>query len=85
MKFLERLAITLGLVVVGVTAVYRHVLSDEQKDALREASDAIRSATREVTDMVSPLISSGPTKTEEEAMSEANRAHTAAQWEALGY
>ncbi len=85
MKLLERVAITLGLIVVGVTAVYRYVLSDEQKEALNEASDAIRSAAREVTDTVSPLISDGPTKTEEEAMAEANRARTAAQWEALGY
>ena len=40
---------------------------------------------RYVTDMVSPLVSDGPTHAEEEAATIANRARTASQWEALGY
>ena len=85
MKLLERTAIIAGLIVVGITAVYRHVLTDEQREALQEAGGAVRSAIREVTDTVAPLLHDGPTKTEEEAMAEANRARTAAQWDAMGY
>lgn len=85
MKLLERIAIGLGVAVVAVTVVYRYVLSDEQREALDEAAGVLRSATREVTDTVMPLVSDGPTKTEEEAAAAANRARTAAQWEKLGY
>ena len=85
MRTLERMAITLGLVIVGITAVYRYVLSDEQKTALQEGADVLRAATREVTDTVTPLFSNGPTRSEEEAAARANQKRTAAQWEALGY
>ncbi|MDO4539016.1 MAG: hypothetical protein Q4B54_12705 [Coriobacteriales bacterium] len=85
MKLLERIAFTMGLVVVGVTVVYRYVLTAEQRSALGEAGDAIRSATREVTDTVAPLVSDGPTKSEEEAMAAANRARTIDQWQKIGY
>lgn len=85
MKWLERLAIGAGLVVVAVTVVYRYVLTDEQRDGIQEANDVVQSAVREVTDTISPLVSDGPTKSEEEAAAAANRARTAAQWEALGY
>lgn len=85
MRLLERTAITLGLIVIGVTVVYRYVLNDEMRGAAQDAADAIRSATREVTDTISPLVSDGPTKSEEEAMYAAGRERTAAQWEALGY
>lgn len=85
MKILERFAITVGLIVVGVTAVYRYVLTDEQRDAMREVGDTIRGAVQEVSDSVAPLVSDKPTKSEERAMAEENRAKTAAQWESLGY
>lgn len=85
MKMYEKLAIAAGLVVVGITAVYRHVLTEEQRDAMREASDAVGAVAREVTDVVKPLVSDSPTKTQEEEAAAANRARTAAQWEALGY
>lgn len=85
MRLLERIILISGLLVVGVTAVYRYVLTEEQRDGLRETSDVLRSATREVTDSVAPLISDGPTKSEEEAAARANRERTVEQWEALGY
>lgn len=85
MKTLERMAIMLGLAIVGITAVYRYVLTDEQRSALQEGADVLRSATREVTDIISPLVSDGPTRSEEEAAARANQERTAAQWEALGY
>ncbi len=85
MKLLERIAFGLGLVVVGVTAVYRYVLSDDQRSAVKEAGDAVRSAGREVADTISPLVSDGPTKSEEEAILAANRARTVDQWQKLGY
>lgn len=85
MKTLERMAIGLGLAIVGLVAVYRHVLNEDQRGLAREMSDAVRSATQEVVDVISPLVSDGPTRSEERAASEANRARTAAQWEALGY
>lgn len=85
MKLYEKIAFGLGLIVVGVTVVYRYVLSDEQRSALNEAGDAIQSATREITDTVSPLVSDGPTKSEEEAMAAANRARTIDQWQKIGY
>ena len=84
MKTLEKIAIAFGLFFVGVAAAYRYVLTDEQRASLAEATDAVRAAAREVTDTVSPLVSDGPTRTEEEAAAEANRKRTAAQWEALG-
>ena len=70
---------------VGVTAVYRYVLSDDQKDSMRELGNGIRSSAEEVMDSVSPLVSKGPTRKEEQAAADENRARTAAQWEALGY
>ncbi|MBO7674511.1 MAG: hypothetical protein J6S63_05830 [Atopobiaceae bacterium] len=85
MKTLERIAISLGLFFVGIAAIYRYVLTDEQRETLVEAATAVQSATREVTDMVSPLVSDGPTRSEEEALAEANRERTAKQWEALGF
>ncbi len=81
MKLLERLALGMGLVVVGVTAVYRYVLSDEQRMALQEAGASLRGAFEEVSD----TVKSGPTKAEEREAAEKNRASTAKQWEALGY
>jgi hypothetical protein len=65
--------------------MYRYVLTDEQRDSLNEAADVVRAATREVTDTVSPLVSDGPTRTEEETAAEANRWRTVQQWKALGY
>ncbi|MBR3326190.1 MAG: hypothetical protein IKG22_02570 [Atopobiaceae bacterium] len=85
MKTLEKVALLAGLIVVGVTALYRYVLNDEQKDALREASNTIRDATQEVSDSVAPFVSNGPTHAEEESRAAASRAATKAQWEALGY
>lgn len=85
MKLLEKMAITTGLIVVGITALYRYVLTDEQRAAMREASDVVKESMRDVTDSIAPLVKNGPTKREEEAMIEANRARTAAQWETLGY
>ena len=84
MKMLERVVLTMGAVVVGVTLVYRYALTDEHRSALGEASDAIRSATQEVTDSIAPLRSER-TKAEEKAATEANRARTAGQWESLGF
>ena len=85
MKFLERFAITMGLIVVGVTAVYRYVLSADQREAVKEVGETIGGAVQEVKDSVAPLVSDKPTKSEERAMAEENRAKTAAQWESLGY
>jgi len=85
MRRLERLALLAGLVVASITMVYRHVLTDEQRAAAREATEVIRNATQDVADSVSPLVSNGPTRKEERAAAEANRARTAAQWESLGY
>lgn len=85
MRFIEKVALGAGILVVLVTAVYRNVLTDDQRAATREASSVLRDATREVTDTVKPLISDAPTKSEEEAAIRANRARTAAQWSALGY
>ena len=84
MKLLERIVLTMGAVVVGVTLVYRYVLTDEQRSALGEASDAIKSAPQDVTDSIAPLRSER-TKAEERAAVEANRARTAEQWESLGF
>lgn len=85
MKALEKLTIGIGLFFVGIAAVYRYVLTDEQRDSFNEAADVVRAATREVTDTVSPLVSDGPTRTEEETAAEANRWRTVQQWKALGY
>ena len=85
MNVFERVAIGAGLAVVGVTIVYRYVLTDEQRGSMQEVADTLRNATHDVTDMVSPLVSDGPTHAEEEAATIANRARTASQWEALGY
>ena len=85
MKVLEKVAIAVGLVVVGVTVVYRYVLSNDQREAMREAGESVRGAVQEVSDSVSPLVSNKPTKSEERAKAEENRAKTAAQWKSLGY
>ena len=85
MRLLEKIAFIAGLTVVGVTAIYRYVLSDEQRASLQEGADTIRKATREVTDSISPLVSDGPTKSEEEAMAQQNRERLAKQWAELGY
>ncbi|MDO4806801.1 MAG: hypothetical protein Q4A07_06095 [Coriobacteriales bacterium] len=85
MRTLERMAIALGVVIVGITAVYRYMLGDEQKAALQEGADVLRAATREISDSITPLMSDGPTRSEEEAAARANQERTAAQWEALGY
>ena len=85
MKVLEKVAIAVGLVVVGVTVVYRYVLSNDQREAMREAGESVRGAVQEVSDSVSPLVSNKPTKSEERAIAEENRAKTAAQWKSLGY
>lgn len=81
MRFYEKLALGAGLAVMGVTIAYRHLLSEEQRDALREAANVIRTAYEDITDSVSQ----GPTKAEERAAVAANRARTAAQWNAIGY
>ncbi|MEE1159438.1 MAG: hypothetical protein UHS51_08445 [Atopobiaceae bacterium] len=81
MKAFERLALGMGLVVVGITMMYRYVLSDEQRTAMHEAGASLRGAIEEVSD----TISNGPTKAEEREAAERNRASTAEQWEALGY
>ena len=85
MHVLEKMALGAGLVVVGITAVYRYVLNDEQREALREVSSSIVDATEEVQDSISPLVAGKTTHAEERARAEENRARTAAQWEALGY
>ena len=81
MKAFERLALGMGLVVVSVSIVYRYVLSDEQRTAMREAGVSLRGAIEEVSD----TITNGPTKAEEREAAEKNRESTAKQWEALGY
>ncbi|MDO4796915.1 MAG: hypothetical protein Q4A01_02735 [Coriobacteriales bacterium] len=85
MNVLEKMALGAGLVIVGATAVYRYVLNDEQREAIREVSSSIASATEEVSDSISPLVSGGMTHAEERARIEKNRARTRDQWEALGY
>lgn len=85
MNVLEKVAFGLGLVVVGITAAYRHVLTDEQREALHEAGMAVASAAQEISDTISPLVRNEPTKAEERATAEQNRIDTAAQWESLGY
>lgn len=85
MKLLERFTITVGLIVVGVTVMYRYVLTEEQREAIGEISDTLSGAVQEVSDSVLPLVSDKPTKSEERAMAEENRAKTAAQWESMGY
>ena len=85
MRLFERIAFGAGLVVVGITLVYRYVLTDEQREGISEAADVLQKAAREITDSVAPLVSDGPTKSEEEAMAEENRARTADQWASLGY
>lgn len=85
MNVLEKAALGLGLVVVGITAAYRHVLTDEQRDALNEAAVTVAKAVQDISDSISPLVSKGPAKAEERAAAVQNRASTAAQWESLGY
>ncbi len=85
MKLYEKIIVGAGLLVVGVTAAYRYVLSDDQRSALREVGDSLREATQEVRDTVAPLVSDGPTKREIQESFEANRERTAKQWEKLGY
>lgn len=85
MMWVEKLAIGAGIVVVATTAVYRYMLSDEQRESLQEAADVLRNATGEVTDSVRPLVGSGSTKAEAASRSEQMRAHTTEQWAALGY
>ena len=85
MHVLEKIALGAGLVVVASTAVFRYVLNDEQRDALREMSASISDATREVSDSISPIVSDGKTHAGEAARVQANQDRTKAQWEALGY
>ena len=85
MKLYEKIIVGAGLVIVGITAAYRYVLTDDQRSALREVGDSLRKANQEVHDTVAPLVSDGPTKKEEQEMFEAGRARTAKQWEKLGY
>ncbi|MBR3224186.1 MAG: hypothetical protein IKF78_02570 [Atopobiaceae bacterium] len=85
MKSYEKMVVLAGVVVVGITAVYRYVLSDEQRTALREVGNSLRDSTQEVRDTVAPLVSDGPTKKEIQESFEANRKRTAKQWEELGY
>ena len=85
MTLFERVAISAGIAVVGVTLAYRYVLTDEQRASMQEVADTLRNATHEVTDSVAPFVSDGPTHAEEEAAARANRARTAQQWQKLGY
>ena len=85
MNVLEKVFIAAGIIVVGVTVAYRYVLSDEQRDSMREAADVLRNVSHEVSDSVSTLMSGGPTHAEEQAAAEINRARTASQWAELGY
>lgn len=85
MNVFEKLAVGAGLIVVGVTAAYRYVLTDEQREAVREAGAVVQNSFNEVADSVSPLVSGGPTRAEEEAARTANRERTANQWATLGY
>jgi predicted negative regulator of RcsB-dependent stress response len=85
MNILEKVFIAAGIIVVGVTVAYRYVLSDEQRDSMREAADVLRNVSHEVSDSVSPFMSGGPTHAEEQAAAESNRARTASQWSELGY
>ena len=79
MKHLERIAIFAGLVVVGITAAYRYLLADEQREALREISNVVGDSVQEVVDSVSPLVSDGPTRKEEREANEAAAAESGAQ------
>ena len=85
MNFLEKAALAFGLTVAGVTLVYRYALSDEQREAVREAEMYVSDATQEITDSISPLVNGGPTHASEKASYAANRERTKEQWEALGY
>ena len=82
----EKVLLVAGLVVVGVTLVYRNLLDEEQKKDLREAADAMRVANDEVLDSVSPFVKGvSHSRREEEINAEENRAKTAEQWAAIGF
>ncbi len=85
MNLFEKIVFGAGLVVAATTIAYRYMLDDERKQALREMSDAITNSVHDVSDSVTSIRSNGRTHAEEQAAIEASRAHTASQWEALGY
>ncbi len=85
MNLFEKIVFGAGLVVAATTLAYRYLLDDEHKEALREISETLTSSVHDVSDSVSTIRSTGRTHAEEAAAIEASRAHTAAQWEALGY
>ena len=85
MRLYEKLIFGAGVAVAGITYVYRYVLGEEQRDALREIAETLTNATHEVTDSVAPLRSNVRTHEEQRAAVEANQARTASQWEQVGF
>ncbi|MBR3159693.1 MAG: hypothetical protein IKG18_17285 [Atopobiaceae bacterium] len=86
MNVLNRITVFLGVFIVGGYLAYHHVLSDEQRADVAAAQEELKKAMEEISDAVMPLVSKGtPTKAQERAAAEANRARTAQQWEAIGY
>ena len=86
MNVLNKITVFLGIALVGGFLAYRHLLSDEQKADVVAAQEELKNAVDEISEAVMPLISKGaPTKAQERAAAEANRARTAQQWEAIGF
>ncbi len=85
MNTITKIAVALGVCIVGGNLVFRYVLNDDQRNEIRAANKELTDALREVEDTISPLVSDGPTRAEERAAAEANRARTKQQWAAIGY
>lgn len=86
MNVLNKITVFLGIALVGGYLAYRHLLSDEQKADVVAAQEELKNAVDEISEAVMSLISKGaPTKAQERAAAEANRARTAQQWEAIGF
>ena len=86
MNLLSRISAALGVVIVGTYLAHRYLLNDEQRAEVAAVREEMRASVEEVADAVSPITSKGgPTRSEERAAAEANRARTKAQWAAIGY
>ena len=85
MNLLKKVFVGVGIAAVGLNLAYRYLLSDEQRSELRKVQEEMSNAAQEVSEAVSPLVSDGPTPSEERAAAEANRARTEEQWAAIGF
>ena len=85
MNLLKKIPVVVGVVFVGSYLAYQYLLSDEQREALRSATEDIRKSTQEVSDAIAPLVKKGPTRQEEESAVRENQARTREQWRELGY